>query len=98
MIVLSAGTSTPDWLSCLPTQIREVVAHGICHGATGALTAAHLHLCHKMDLRKVTPGFPTVEKIPDDVNVERLVAEFSGNAEAIAVVVDVERIIKDAPL
>jgi hypothetical protein len=51
-----------------------------------------------MDLCKVTPGFPVVEKIPDDVNVERLVTEFSGNAEAIAAVFDVERIIKDTPL
>jgi hypothetical protein len=51
-----------------------------------------------MDLRKVTPGFPTVEEIPDDVNVEWLIAEFSSNAEAIAAAVDMERIIKDAPL
>jgi hypothetical protein len=51
-----------------------------------------------MDLRKVTPGFSTVEKIPDNVNVEWLVAEFSGNTEAITAIVDVERIIKDAPL
>ena len=29
--------------------------------------------------------------------LQRLIAEFSGNAEAIAAVVDVERIIKDAP-
>jgi hypothetical protein len=97
-MVLPVGTSTPDWLRCLPTQIREVVAHGICHGATGALTAAHLRLCHKIDLRKVTPEFPVVEKIPDDVNVERLVAEFSTNTEVITAVVDVEQIIKDAPL
>jgi hypothetical protein len=51
-----------------------------------------------MDLCKVTPGFPVVEKIPDDVNVERLVAEFSTNTEVITAVVDVEQIIKDAPL
>jgi hypothetical protein len=38
-----------------------------------------------------------VDEIPDDVDVGRLVAKFSGNAEAIAAVVDVDPIIKDAP-
>ena len=51
-----------------------------------------------MDLRKVMPRFLVVEEIPNDVNVELLVAEFSSNVEAIVTVVDVERIIKDAPL
>jgi hypothetical protein len=46
----------------------------------------------------VTPGFPTVEEIPNGVNVEQLAAEFSGNAEEIVAVVDMEQIIKDAPL
>ena len=50
-----------------------------------------------MDLRKVTPGFPTVEEIPDDVDVSRLIVGFSGYAEAIAAVVDVDQIIKDTP-
>ena len=97
-MVLSVGTSTPNRLHCLPTQIKEVVAHGVYHGSAGALTVDHLHLCHKMDLRKVMPRFLVVEEIPNDVNVELLVAEFSSNVEAIVTVVDVERIIKDAPL
>ena len=98
VMVLSVGTSTPDRLHCLPMQIREVVAHGVYHGSAGALTVDHLHLCHKMDLRKVTLRFLVVEGIPDNVNVERWVVKFSGNVEAIAAVVDVEWIIKDAPL
>jgi hypothetical protein len=97
-MLLPMSTSTPNQQHCLSTQIREVVAHGVRHGAVGALTVAHLHLCHQTDLRRVTPGFPTVEEIPNGVNVERLVAEFSGNAEAIVAVVDVEQIIKDTPL
>ena len=64
----------------------------------GALTAAHVHLHHKMDLRRVMPEFLAVEEIPDDVDVKRLVAEFSGNAKAIVAVIDMEWIIKDAPL
>ena len=46
----------------------------------------------------MTPGFPTVEEIPKGVNIKWLVVEVSGNAEAIIAVVDVEQIIKDAPL
>ena len=44
------------------------------------------------------PEFPKAEEIVDDIDIGRLIAEFSGNAEAIAIVIDVERIIKDAPL
>jgi hypothetical protein len=51
-----------------------------------------------MDLRSVAPRFPAAEEIPDDIDVGWLIAEFSGNAEAIATVVVVEWIIKDAPL
>jgi hypothetical protein len=51
-----------------------------------------------MDLHEVMPGFSVVEEILNDVNVERLVAEVSGNAKAIVAVVDVEWVIKDAPL
>ena len=50
-----------------------------------------------MDLRRVALRFPVAKEIPDDVDVGRLISEFSGNAEAIAAVVDVDRIIKDAP-
>jgi hypothetical protein len=51
-----------------------------------------------MDLHSVAPGFPTVEEIPDDIDVGWLIAEFSGNAEAIATIIVMEQIIKDAPL
>ena len=97
-MVLPAGTSVPDRLRCLPTQIKEVVAHGVRHGAMGALTVAHLWLHYRVDLRGVTPRFPAVEEIANDIDVGRLIAEFSGNAEVIADTVDVEQIIKDASL
>ena len=67
-----------------------MVAHGVRHGATGALTAACLCLSHKMDLGEVAPGFLTVDEIPDDVDVRRLIVEFSDYAKAIAAIVDVE--------
>jgi hypothetical protein len=97
MMVLPVGMSIPDWLRYHPTHIRGVVAHGVHHGAIGALTVAHLWLCHRVDLRGVMPRFPVVEEIADDVDIRWLIAEFSGNAEAIAAVVDMERIIKDNP-
>jgi hypothetical protein len=69
MMVLPAGTDIYDRLQCLPTQIREVVADGIRHGAAGALTEAYLRLCHRTNLRAVTPGFLTADEIPGDVDV-----------------------------
>lgn len=98
VMVLPAGMSLPDWLRCLLTRISEVVAHGVCHGAMGALTASHHRLWHKMDLRRIEHGFSAAEEIPDDVDVGRLIAEFSGNAKVIAAVVDVEQVIRDDPL
>jgi hypothetical protein len=62
------------------------------------MTVAHLLLSHKTDLRKVAPGFPMADEIPDDVNIYQLIAEFSDYAEVIAIVVDVEQVIKDTPL
>jgi hypothetical protein len=97
MMVLSAGMDIPDRLRCLPTQIREVVAHGVCHGAVEALTTAYLCLSHKTNLREVAPGFPTTDKIPDDVDIRWLITEFSDYAEAIATIVDMEQVIKDPP-
>jgi hypothetical protein len=46
---------------------------------------------------RVTPGFLVAEEIAGDVDVGQLIVEFSGNAEAIVAIVDVERVIKDAP-
>jgi hypothetical protein len=51
-----------------------------------------------MGLHKVAPGFLTVDEIPDNIDVRQLVAEFSDYAKAITAVVDVEQVIKDAPL
>jgi len=97
-MVLPQGTSIPDRLRCLSTLVREVVAHGVHHGVVGALTMAHLHRRHKVDLHRVEPGFSMAGVIPEDIDVRRLIIEFSGNAEAIAAIVEVEQIIKDAPL
>ena len=49
-------------------------------------------------LHRIEPGFPAAEEIPDGVDVGWLIAEFSGNAEAIATVVDIEQVIKVAAL
>ena len=67
-----------------------MVAHGVRHGAIGALIVACLHLSHKKDLRKVAPRFSTADEIPDDVDILQLIAEFSDYAEAIVAIVNVE--------
>lgn len=97
-MVMPVGTDVYDLLWCLLMQIREVVTHGIWHGAVGTLAASHLYLCHTTDLREVVPGFPVTSEIPGGINVHRSIAEFSNYAEAIVAVVDVESVIKDAPL
>jgi hypothetical protein len=50
-----------------------------------------------MDLHEVAPGFLTTDEIPDDIDIRWLIVEFSDYAKAIAAVVDVEQVIKDAP-
>lgn len=97
-MVLPAGTDTYDRLRSLPTQIRKVVAHGVRHGAAGALAVAYLRLRHRTDLHEVEPRFLAASEIPDDVDVRQLIAEFGGYAEAIVAVIDVERVIKDGLL
>lgn len=62
-----------------------------------ALIAAYLRRCHRTDLREVAPGFSTTDEVLDDINVHRLIAEFSDYSEAIVAVVDVEQVINDAP-
>lgn len=94
-MVLPTGTDTYDRLRSLSTQIRKVVAHEVWHGAAGALVVAYLYLFHRTDLSEVEPGFPAASEILDDVDACRLIAEFGGYAEAIVVVIDVERVIKD---
>jgi hypothetical protein len=97
-MVQPMGMSVLDQLRCLPALVREVVAHGVRHGAAGALIMAHLRLSHKTDLREMAPRFPNADKIPDYVDIHRLIAEFNNYAEVTATVVDVEQVIKDAPL
>jgi len=51
-----------------------------------------------MDLHKVTPRFPTVEEILNNVDVSQLIVEFDGYAKVIDAIVDVDQIIKDDAL
>jgi len=37
-------------------------------------------------------------EIPDDIDIRQLIAEFSDYAKVIATVINVEHVIKDAPL
>jgi hypothetical protein len=49
-----------------------------------------LSIVVKVVLHRMEPGFLAEEEIPDDVDIGRLIAEFSSNAEAISAVVDME--------
>jgi hypothetical protein len=41
--------------------------------------------------------FPSQAEVPEDVDIKRLIAEFSITVNAIAVVVSVGQVIKDTP-
>ena len=71
--------------------------HGVHHGTTTALTATHLCLQPRVDLHTVAPGFLSRAEVPENVDVEQLIADFSVATNAIAMVVSVEHDIKDTP-
>ena len=73
------------------------MAHGVGHGAMVPLATAHLHLQLEVDLHAMEPGFPSWAKVPVDVNVRQLIADFGVAANAIAADVNVEQVIKDTP-
>ena len=56
VFALPARPNFLERVHALPMWIREVVTHGIRHGAASALVASHLH--SDMDLRAVELGFP----------------------------------------
>jgi hypothetical protein len=74
-----------------------VIVHGVRHGVATALAAAHLRLQPEVDLHAIEPGFPPWAEVPEDVDVRWLIAKFSVTTNAIAVVVNIEKVIKDTP-
>jgi hypothetical protein len=74
-----------------------VTAHGIHHGATVTLVATHHHLWSEVDLHAMEHGFPSRTEVPKDVDVRWLIADFGVTTNAIALVVNVEQVIKDTP-
>ena len=62
-----------------------------------ALATAHLHFKPEVDLHAIEPGFPPWVEVTKDINVQQLIAEFGVATNAIAVVLNVEQVIKDNP-
>lgn len=77
--------------------IRDVMAHGVRHGATVALAITHLCPQPEEDLHAIEPGFPSWAKVPKDIDIKRLIPEFSVTTNATVPVVKVEQVIKDTP-
>jgi hypothetical protein len=73
------------------------MAHGICHEAKEALATAHLRLQQEVDLHAIEPRFPLWVEVPEDIDIKRLIAEFSVTTNATVAVVNVEQVIKDTP-
>ena len=62
-----------------------------------ALTVARLHLQPEVDLHAMELGFTSWMEVPKDIDVRLLIANFGVTTNAIAVVVNVEQVIKDTP-
>ena len=63
----------------IPNHVREVILHGICHGAATALAAAQARSGH--NLRLLPHGFPDAMPPRDH---ERLIEEFFSATNSIA--------------
>lgn len=96
-LVPPMGSNFHQWALGLPAWIKEVTVHGVRHGATAALSAAHIRLQPRVDLHIVAPGFPSRAEVLKNVDIERLIADFGVVANAISMVVNVEQVIKDTP-
>ena len=68
-LVQLAGPDFHEQAHGLPVRIREVVVHGVHHGAAAALGVDHLRLLAEVDLRTMEPGFPPRAEVPEDVYV-----------------------------
>lgn len=86
-----SGPGFKERLRGLSARIWEVARHGIRHGAAAALTATLLRLRDSIDLCRVTPGLSSEKEMSEGVNVEQVIAGFSGFADAIVAVIDVEQ-------
>lgn len=73
-LMLPVGPNFHNQVCGLPAWIREVAMHDDHHGATVALAATHLHIEPDVDLHMAEPGFLTRVEMPDDVNIEQLIA------------------------
>ena len=69
-------------------RIREVTLHGVRHSASMALAAAQVHSDH--DLRLLPRGAPAIG-YPGDY--ERLVEDFSNNADSVALTSQADDIV-----
>jgi sulfur carrier protein ThiS len=97
VLVQPTGSSLREQALRLLARNREVMAHGVRHRATATLAAAHLRLRPEVDLHVMEPRFSSRTEVPEDVDVRQLITNFGITANAIAVVVNVEQVIKDTP-
>ena len=72
----------------IPNRVREVALHGVRHGAAMALAAAQARSGH--ELRLLSHGFLAMARPGDH---ERLVKDFFGAANSVALTSQVDDII-----
>ena len=72
----------------IPNRVKEVALHGVCHGATMALSSAQTHSGH--ELRFLPHGFLAMV-YPRDY--ERLVDDFFSAANSVAFISQADDIV-----
>ena len=77
--VNARGTILVVRLHDIPNHVREVVLHGVCHGAATALATAQAHSGHNLQL--LPHGFLDAVPLGDH---ERLIEEFFSAANSVA--------------
>ena len=86
--VNARGTVPVVHLHDIPNCVREVVLHGIRHGAATALATAQAHSGHNLQL--LSHGFP--DAVPPGDH-ERLIEEFFSAAHSVAFNTSVDDVV-----
>ena len=82
------GASIDACLQDIPARVREIALHGVCHGASMALTAAQVQTGY--DLHAMEAGFSMGD---DPEGHEDLLEEFIVAAEAVVDITSAQDVV-----
>ena len=86
--VNTRGSLIDARLQDIPARVQEIALHGVCHGASVALTAAHVQT--RNDLHAMEIGF-LISDGPE--GHEDLIEDFTAAAEAIVDITSAQDVV-----